>query len=575
MDLREAAEKGNVSAIEQYANSLIQEKNWTSASEWFLKGAQLGSYYCMIQYAQLTIMLTEARINIVSDTVDQGITDLLEAEEWANKAFRAGRLENDQVLYGATGIYAEMTWCYYVRGVKTKDTNYYIEVEKYFEKIKGKPQSREMYAYMMALDSLGEAKKSFDVAMVLHDDHDDTLKPFMQEVVCGHLSQAFLEGKVTQPSYDSAYTYAQEAYNINPQENEQLLDFYRSGDARREYESLHNVRNEKGNQDFINKPSAKVFISIGIVAVLLFSGLGIVIYNHSKTVSEPSIDIPHFLDSDDDTSTTNEASNVSLVDSSFESNDSNDDIAEEDENASGDIDTVYRIDKWVHDQMNSTFEEYTDDEQIIAYVDDGELVRVDAFPDDSYSLYRSFFYDNGELTAAVYSDEDDTENHVFYLEDGSLICIATWDYDLEQYENSFSEDEWGKWPGYLYSHSDQYWEAARQLVDEEENSDEKDISDEEDINDSDFVLPNSSSEYLSMDDLDGLMKNECRIARNEVYARHGRIFKDEGLRDYFNQFDWYEPTIDPDDFNDDSILSDVEKKNLDLITDYEQIQGYR
>lgn len=325
------------------------------------------------------------------------------------------------------------------------------------------------------------------------------------------------------------------------------------------------------NQNTINKPSVTIFISIGVVVVLLFSVLGIVIYNHSKTVSEPSIDLSHFMGgSNDDNSTSNDSSNTSLVDSSIDSGDSHDiTVEDKEENASGDIDTVYSIDEWMHSQMDRAFEEYTDNEQIIAYVDEGEIVRIDAFPDESYSLYRTFFYDNGELKAAIYSDEDDTENHVFYLEDGSIFCVATWNYDLEQYENSFSQDDWGKWPGYLYSHSGKYWEVARQLVDQETSSDE------ENYNDSDFVLPNSSSEYLSMDDLDGLTKNECRIARNEVYARHGRKFKDESLRDYFNQFDWYEPTIDPDDFNDKAMLSEIERKNLDLILEYESNQGYR
>ena len=247
MNLKEAAENGNVSAIEQYADSLIQEKNWTSAHEWLLKGSQHGSYYCMIKYAHLTIALTEAGINISSDTAEQGIADLIEAEKWANTALRAGQLENDDVLYSATGIYAEMTWCYYVRGLKTKDTSFYVETKKYFEKIKGKPQSREMYAYMMALDSLGEAKKAFDVATTLHDDHDDTLKPFMLEVVCSHLSQAFFEGNVVQPSFDRSYAFAQEYYNINPEENEQLFDFYRSGNAKRQYESMHNSGNSTGS----------------------------------------------------------------------------------------------------------------------------------------------------------------------------------------------------------------------------------------------------------------------------------------------------------------------------------------
>ena len=47
------------------------------------------------------------------------------------------------------------------------------------------------------------------------------------------------------------------------------------------------------------------------------------------------------------------------------------------------------------------------------------------------------------------------------------------------------------------------------------------------------------------------------------YARNGRKIKDESLREYFNQFAWYEPAIEPYDFNDQTMLSELERKNLD------------
>ena len=85
----------------------------------------------------------------------------------------------------------------------------------------------------------------------------------------------------------------------------------------------------------------------------------------------------------------------------------------------------------------------------------------------------------------------------------------------------------------------------------------------------DYILPNSDSRYLTKSDLEGLSKEECRLARNELYARHGRKFDDEALTNYFSQFDWYHPTIDPDNF-DESILNDVEIANRDLIVQFEE-----
>ena len=91
---------------------------------------------------------------------------------------------------------------------------------------------------------------------------------------------------------------------------------------------------------------------------------------------------------------------------------------------------------------------------------------------------------------------------------------------------------------------------------------------------SEFVLANSSEEYLTMDDLNGLSADDCKIARNEIYARHGRMFNDESLQEYFNQCSWYEGFIQPDDFS-QGMLNEVELANLQLISDYEEEMGYK
>lgn len=89
-----------------------------------------------------------------------------------------------------------------------------------------------------------------------------------------------------------------------------------------------------------------------------------------------------------------------------------------------------------------------------------------------------------------------------------------------------------------------------------------------------YILPNSDKEPLTKADLEGLSAEECKIARNEIYARHGRKFKDEELQAYFNSCDWYEGRIEPDDFQ-ESELSDLEIANKDVIVEYEEEKGYR
>ncbi len=91
---------------------------------------------------------------------------------------------------------------------------------------------------------------------------------------------------------------------------------------------------------------------------------------------------------------------------------------------------------------------------------------------------------------------------------------------------------------------------------------------------SQYFLPTSSSEYLTMSDLEGFSQDDCRMARNELYARHGRRFDDPNLQAYFDALDWYEGTTAPSDF-DESVMNEYEIANRDLIVQYEKDMGYR
>lgn len=101
---------------------------------------------------------------------------------------------------------------------------------------------------------------------------------------------------------------------------------------------------------------------------------------------------------------------------------------------------------------------------------------------------------------------------------------------------------------------------------------EEEAPEEEEV--SQYFLPTSSSEYLTMSDLEGFSQDDCRMARNELYARHGRRFDDPNLQAYFDALDWYEGTIEPADF-DESVMNEYEIANRDLIVQYEKDMGYR
>ncbi len=83
-----------------------------------------------------------------------------------------------------------------------------------------------------------------------------------------------------------------------------------------------------------------------------------------------------------------------------------------------------------------------------------------------------------------------------------------------------------------------------------------------------YVLPQSSSRLLTDADVAGLSLQQINYAKNEICARHGRLFDSRELQNYFNSQSWYSGTIAPANFS-ESMLSDVEKKNVTFLKDLE------
>ena len=85
----------------------------------------------------------------------------------------------------------------------------------------------------------------------------------------------------------------------------------------------------------------------------------------------------------------------------------------------------------------------------------------------------------------------------------------------------------------------------------------------------DYICPGSDSRYLTESDVSGLSDWELLLARNEIYARHGRKFDDPDIRAYFESKSWYNGTIDPDNF-DASVFNVYEKANIEFIQEHEK-----
>ena len=88
-----------------------------------------------------------------------------------------------------------------------------------------------------------------------------------------------------------------------------------------------------------------------------------------------------------------------------------------------------------------------------------------------------------------------------------------------------------------------------------------------------YILPESSTRLLERKDLENLSAEQCRLARNELYARHGRMFDDAALQSYFESCSWYQGSIPAANFS-DTVLSEIEVKNRDFIVAYEKEKGY-
>ena len=82
-----------------------------------------------------------------------------------------------------------------------------------------------------------------------------------------------------------------------------------------------------------------------------------------------------------------------------------------------------------------------------------------------------------------------------------------------------------------------------------------------------YILPESSIRYLENSELP-LLKHQLRLARNEIFARHGRMFKDKSIQKYFDSMPWYVPSVKPERFN-SNVLNEFEKYNIDLISSAE------
>lgn len=132
--------------------------------------------------------------------------------------------------------------------------------------------------------------------------------------------------------------------------------------------------------------------------------------------------------------------------------------------------------------------------------------------------------------------EDDTGSHGYLLE--SLLDGTGSENSLETFENTESL-------------------IIQDVTKQEATTSSDDL----------YILPESDKSFVDETKIEQMDQSTLRLAINEIYARHGRIFDSEDLNAYFNSQPWYTPTKTADQF-DNSCLNEYEKKNLQTLSKY-------
>lgn len=113
-------------------------------------------------------------------------------------------------------------------------------------------------------------------------------------------------------------------------------------------------------------------------------------------------------------------------------------------------------------------------------------------------------------------------------------------------------------------------EVGKEEIEKPEKTGEVESEDVVEEKTTEYIFPNSDSEYLIEDELWKLSAKTLKIGRNEIFARHGYIFKDKELQEYFESTSWYKGIVKGEDFNMDTEFNEYEKANAELIKSIEE-----
>ena len=93
------------------------------------------------------------------------------------------------------------------------------------------------------------------------------------------------------------------------------------------------------------------------------------------------------------------------------------------------------------------------------------------------------------------------------------------------------------------------------------------LSESDDI-EKEYIFEESDERYLTQQDIAGMSKDQIQQAINEIYARHGRVFRNAESAEYFAFKSWYHPVPDKTDEQIVAEFNSYEKANVDFLAQY-------
>ena len=227
---------------------------------------------------------------------------------------------------------------------------------------------------------------------------------------------------------------------------------------------------------------------------------------------------------------------------------------------------------------NLVAESYT----VVSHYADGVEVNINA-----YSCAKHKYISITDYSAAGSDIEQDTINSaIANATKAGLVNITTafdnmflaQDSDVEliagltaQIDGEFDYDAFINLDNYVYEQAEiaNLTESGIIQPDAQAAFLEKISGSSEDAFTGDYVFPMSDQVLLTEEDVAPILDDQEKlsIARNEIYARHGRMFDTEWLQEYFDSKPWYEGIYKAADFDQNVTLSDIETQNAAYLLD--------